>query len=494
MPDIADYSKHALDAAFAIELDDGSRLDVLMPVRRVPGKRLVCRGELHGREVYAKFFIGKSAEKYAARDCRGSQWLSDAGIATPPLLLQSRVEAQSCHVLVYAAIDGRNAEEVWQSLAGQEQARFVLAAKLVEEVGRHHAAGIWQSDLYLKNFLVQGARVHTLDGDGIRRLRPLFRRRQAWDNLALLLSKFDVYSLADWLPLLLDRYGQVFGGNELPGLEPMQRLIARHRAEEMRRYADKVLRTCTDVVVEQDSSFFLAINRPYDNASLRAALQIVDTLLDAPDAIRLKSGNTCTVAEIEIDQRKMVIKRYNIKSFWHGLGRALRPSRAVVSWSNAYRLGICGLATPVAIAVLERRRWLLRKQAYLVTEFVSAPDSLTFFDDQAIEGAQKQQAAQGIARLFYSLFLLNVEHGDFKASNVLVQGVTPLLIDLDSMRQYRCSVRFRPRHIRDIRRFMKNWQSDAEVRHLLIEAFRAVYRDTDLLDQAGLVIKQSERQ
>ncbi|MCB5184903.1 lipopolysaccharide kinase InaA family protein [Methylobacillus gramineus] len=494
-PDLAAYTRHQAAEYFAVTLDDGNQLERLQIIRRVPGKRLVCRGYWRGREVFAKFFIGQQSAKYLARDRRGSQYLSAAGITTPSLLLQATIAAQSCHLLLYAAVNAPNAEEIWQALIEDESAQFALAGRLVEEVAYHHAAGLYQSDLYLKNFLVDADHIYTLDGDGIRRLRPYFKRCQALQNLALLLSKLDVYALEGWLPALLVKYAAALGYGTVPAVPAMQRRIAKHRAEEMRQYADKkVLRTCTDVVVVKRPTYFLAINRARDSVILRDSLKRPDALLDAPSATRLKSGNTCTVAAIEIDQRKMVIKRYNIKSFWHGLGRAFRSSRAVVSWSNAHRLMIAGLATPQVIAVLERRYWLWRKQAYLLTEFVSAPDAVVFFADQAIVLAQKQQVAQGIARLFYRLYLLRLEHGDFKATNLLIHGTVPLLIDLDSMRQYLCHATFRPRHIRDVRRFMKNWQSDAEVRHLLIEAFRAVYRDTDLLDQAGLVIKQSERQ
>lgn len=486
IPDLQQYAKGAADATFGLVLDDGSELQSLEVVRRVPGKRLVCCGLLKGQAIYAKFFIGGQAAKYAARDKRGALWLAQEGLATPALLLESRVADQGCEVLLYAAVPARNAEQVWQDMDAGE--RLALARRLVAEIARHHRAGLLQTDLYLKNFLVDAQAIYTLDGDGIRQLRAFGRQRQQWDNLARLISKFDVDAVPVWLPGLLQQYA-VTAGEQLPDIASMQRLIARHWQYEMRQYARKVQRPCTDVHVEQTSRHYLAVNRAKDSQILRQALAAPDGLLDAAGALRLKSGNTCTVAAIEIDQRKMVIKRYNIKNFWHGLGRAWRPSRALVSWANAFRLQVKGIATPTAVAVLERR-WLgLRREAYLLTEFVHACDAAEFYADASIDQEAREQVARRIARLFFQLFCLQLEHGDFKATNVLIHDQHPLLIDLDSMRQHRCRKRFERRHVRDLQRFFKNWRADVATCRLLMTAFRAVYTDGRVLDQAGIVVK-----
>ena len=65
-------------------------------------------------------------------------------------------------------------------------------------------------------------------------------------------------------------------------------------------------------------------------------------LLDDPDTYIktgtiLKDGNSATVAKITIDSQTLVIKRYNIKNLRHALRRCLRPSRTMVSWTNAHR-------------------------------------------------------------------------------------------------------------------------------------------------------------
>lgn len=482
-PDLQRHSRETLPA-FDLVLDNGEQLQALEVVRRVPGKRIVCRGYWAGQLVYAKLFIGKQAARYAARDVRGARWLAAQQIATPALLLESGVAALNCHVLLYAVIAGENAEQVWDGL--DVERRHALALSLVGEVAKHHKVGLLQTDLYLKNFLVQDQRIYTLDGDGIRRLRMLGRGCQQRDNLARLLSKVDVGMVQAWLPGLLRHYASVIEAKSEFSLGDMQRRIAKYWQYDMRQYAEKVRRTCSDVATWRVPGIYAAVNRTDDSAALRAALASPDDLFNQPEALRLKSGNTCTVVAVQIDQRKLVIKRYNIKNFWHGLGRAWRPSRAMQAWSNAYRLRLKDITTPAPVAVMERRVGGLRREAYLLTEYVEARDAAAFFADDMVSVEQRQQVALAIASMFYQLFCLQLEHGDCKASNVLVQGAQPMLIDLDSMRQHGCQMCFRRRHVRDLRRFMKNWQPDAVTRHLFSSAFMAVYTDRDVLDQAGI--------
>ena len=484
-------------ATFSLALSGGYDFECEEIIRCVPGKRLVCRGKLDGQSVYAKLFIGRDAKRHAARDLRGVRALADAGIPTPSTMFVGAMADSSGEALIFDTIpDSVNAEQALESLDKQAD-RAALAKNLVVEVARHHEAGLIQKDLYLKNFLLQGEQVYTLDGDAIRKLPAFFSRRRSLSNLALLLSKFDVSDETAWLPELLSDYAKARGWNAAPDMAKMNKCISAHRRGMVGHYADeKVFRQCSDVEVEKHFDYFLAIARPYLGEDLRRALNDPDRLLDEP-ARRLKSGNTCTVSLAEIGSlaeaggRKVVVKRYNIKSFWHGLNRALRTTRAAISWTNAHRLLMYGIATAAPIALLEKRCGIIRRQAYFLVEYIDAPDVAEFFADVKVSTAQKTRMAELIAQLFHKLYLLKIAHGDFKAGNMKVVDGKPLLLDLDSMREYCCERQFAKRHVRDLRRFMRNWQHDTKVSSRLAAAFQATYKSTRLLDEAGMAITQS---
>jgi len=486
MTDLA--ALHAGAGAPAIlALDDQATLVIQRSARYVPDRRLVCEATWQQQKVYAKIFTGEQARRYAARDSQGSLLLSDAGLLTPALLHETTLDDGQAYVLIYAAVMVTgNAEDDLRKLAGDSQGRLALIRLLTNEVARHHNAGLLQTDLYLKNFLIDGEQVYTLDGDGIRRLSRWRPHRQALSNLATLLSKMDAADdifIAELYQAYCQRRGWTAQSAECGQIRCQ---AAKIRRKVVAGYADKkVFRTCSDVQVAQTSRRFLAVARPW--------VELLEGRIDAPDAWLneagsrfLKLGNTCTVGLVETAGRKVVIKRYNIKNFWHGLSRALRPTRAAASWANAHRLMMYGIATAAPVALLEQRYGFIRRQAYFLAEYVEAPDAVEFFADASVDAARKTAVAENIARLFYKLHLLRIDHGDFKATNMKIVDGQPWLLDLDSMCERRYAWFFRKRHVRDLRRFMRNWQQDRAVQDLLAKAFYAVYKDTGLLVRAGI--------
>jgi tRNA A-37 threonylcarbamoyl transferase component Bud32 len=170
----------------------------------------------------------------------------------------------------------------------------------------------------------------------------------------------------------------------------------------------------------------------------------------------------------------------------HAIGRLFRKSRAAISWSNAHRLTLLGIATPKPIALLEQRRltWL-RGKAYFLSEFVDAPDVKNYFT-LTTNKERRAESVKQIVLLFYRLYLLNISHGDMKASNIKVLDNKPMLIDLDSMRQHQWSFFAQNAHVRDLRRFMQNWKDDASLYNAFIKTFNVIYEDHAPLISAGI--------
>jgi tRNA A-37 threonylcarbamoyl transferase component Bud32 len=479
------------DEPFGLTLGDGQYLACERIVRRVPGKRIVCQGVWQAQPVFAKIFLGSAAARHAQRDRQGSRMLADGGIPTPALLHAAALPDGTGQVLLFEAIAPcSNAEDYLLTLSGDDAARLALMLDLSRLVARHHQAGLLQTDLYLKNFLVQGERLYTLDGDGIRRLRGWGVRRKSLSNLARLISKQDAGD-DGWIPQLYQTYCAQHGWAGTPAqLAKLTLAVANIRRSVTREYADrKVLRECSDVRVTRDRARFLAVARGWSER-LGKVLDAPDSLLAEPQHRRLKSGNTCSVSLAEVSGQKVVVKRYNIKNFWHGLNRAWRPSRAASAWSNAFRLNICGIATAAPVALLERRWGLLRREAYFLADYVDAPDIAAWM--AAASNGQQQQVAINTARLLHKMQRLQLAHGDLKATNIKIVEGKPVLIDLDSLRDYRCAWMFCRRHARDLRRLLRNWQHDAATRRLMEQSLMAVYGNDPVLEAAGVNRKTSK--
>lgn len=483
MLDLIQLSHQSEYPLFDLALNDGKQLTALNVVRCVANKRLVCSGHWNGEPIFAKLFIGHQAERYAARDAAGVRHLSKAGILTPPLLHTGSTE--NAVVLIFKAIvDGQSAEAIYHASTFPE--RFSLAKQLVATLAAHHNAGLLQTDLHLKNFLITGECIYTLDGDAIKPLSGILVRNAAMRNLALLLSKFDVLEIAQWLGALAEEYLKSRPGSNKIDLKQLDHMVMRHRHRVVNGYAEKkVFRQCTDVAVSRSRHHFLAMCRDGFSTSLERQLRNApDSLIDGPHQQKLKSGNTCTVALAEINGRKVVVKRYNIKSFWHLIGRFWRPSRAANSWSNAHRLLMHGIATAMPLALLEQRFGPLRGRAYFLAKYIESPNLADFMQDALHSGAQKQTVLHAVAELMHKLFLLQIVHGDMKASNIHIEDSRPILIDLDSLQEHKCKARFAAGHVRDVKRLIKNWENQPEVEQWLITALQKVYGDHPLLAKA----------
>lgn len=483
--------KQAIDSAtlasFGVQnnqivCNSGETLTVLAIARVLPNQRLVCKCLLKASEVYAKIFIGLRANTHAAREASGTKLLFSANILTPKLLLETTTNNQP--VIIYEAIENAiNAEDFMHQ--HDFFARQDMAKKLAKTVAQHHNANLLQTDIHLKNFLISGEKVYTIDGDGIQATNSLSQKQH---NLATLLSKLDVLD-NDFMQATVEAYYVAINEKfTLSQLLKIGQLTQKIRLKSASNYADKkVFRQCSDVNVIGLKGLFCA-------ASSRAKINIPNNMAELAALILpqnlLKNGNTCTVALAKIDSQQVVIKRYNIKNIWHAVGRAFRQSRAAKSWANAHRLIFFGISTAAPIALIEQRNFSfifggLRGKAYFLSEYIDAPDVTEYFA-QTQHKTERAEVVKNIVTLFYKLYLLQISHGDMKSTNIKIQASQPVLIDLDSMRQHDFAALALKAHARDLRRFMRNWQHSNALYNAFVKAFKVVYADNAPLKLAEI--------
>jgi len=469
-------------ATGVIQLSDQTALSGLTAVRVLPQRRWVFRAQWSGKAVFAKVFLGAQAGKYAARDAQGVHWLTQAGLATPALLWQGQSADRRASVLIYAAIaPADNADVLYQALPAAQGLQ--LLKQLVQTLAAQHAAGLVQTDLHLKNFLLSDEEVWSLDGDGIKQT-PL-NQRQAYRQLAELISKVQVLDQHAWAAPLLAVYEQARGWQ--PALVPSTLLAwaKQMKAQEVERYVTrKIFRTCSDVTWQQTSQSAQAVSTAgglhvTDLPALEVAMHVGGVL---------KPGNTCTVVHTHLQDQAVVIKRYNLKDWLHGLSRAWRPSRAAASWRNAHRLQYYGMLTPQPLLMYEQRYCGMRGRAYFVSAYSPWPDALTFFQ-QCTDSDLRARVIHQLVTLCYQWYLLKLSHGDMKASNLQVtdQGKI-VVIDLDSMQQHRRSQMALRAHAKDVRRLLQNWKQDTSLYNALLKSFSLIYQDHTPLRLAGIAL------
>jgi tRNA A-37 threonylcarbamoyl transferase component Bud32 len=188
----------------------------------------------------------------------------------------------------------------------------------------------------------------------------------------------------------------------------------------------------------------------------------------------LKAGNSATVVKIKVADRILVIKRYNLKSRFHAFSRALRPTRAIISWRNANRLKLMGIPTPQPLAFIEERRGPIRRRAYFIMAYVSGEPIAEVIqknmDNVEVLGA----CADHLQQLMGQLHRIRLSHGDLKAGNLLLKDAGLHILDLDGMRKHRSKGKFERAFRKDVRRLLSNWHDNAFFSELLVSGLRDV--------------------
>jgi tRNA A-37 threonylcarbamoyl transferase component Bud32 len=427
-------------APSTLALDGGGELVVERWLRILPGKRLTGIGRWNGRTVLAKLFVAaRGAERHWQRECRGIDSLKQHGLPTAGLLASGRLEGAGYYAIT----------EYLEGAHSPDAASADALDRVFETVGAMHARGIRQEDVHLDNFLIRPDGLYVIDGDAIR---PGGSDRERLDNLALLFAQLPPASSPAMQAALLAAYRK---GNPSLAVDPVQldAAIARAREARLADYLGKCLRDCSLFKSARRADRFFSMAR--EEADFLAPL-VADPDAWLEQGAPLKRGRSATLALVELEGRKLVIKLYNIKGVGHALSRAWRPSRAWHSWIEAHRLRFLGIATPRPLALVERRLGPLRGRAWLVTEYCEGPILQECLEGKT-ERAAPDEVQVAVRKLFAQLAAEHIGHGDLKASNFILRGNELCVLDLDAMRHYDSEAAWRKAWRKDRARFLRNW-------------------------------------
>jgi tRNA A-37 threonylcarbamoyl transferase component Bud32 len=461
--------------AFVLALDGEAGAAALLrcheTVRALPGRRLVCRGQWQGQDVYIKLYF--DGLKYWRAECRGLQALANNHIAAPIVLYRGTADRAALHVIVLATIQPAVTLDAALIQAADEAARTALLQRAVACIAAHHRAGLQQRDIHLNNFLFCAEQLYTLDGGGIHDAGvPDLPVPPSCDNLALFFAELypdDDVLIDVLLPVYLQ---QRSWGSEVLTSTQLYARVQYFRDRRLRRFLKKVFRDCSAFKCEQSWRAYKVYDRSMASAEMVEFLADPDASLLRTDAQTLKQGHTCTLWTTVIDGRKMVVKRYNIKNLKHKFGRALRPTRAAVSWRNAHRLGMYGILTARPVALVEERFGPLRGRAWYLSEFVAGEAASSLCDPDTTGEPVRTAAGQQLTRLLAQLALSGLSHGDMKASNFILSQQGAVVIDLDAMQRHVAPQSFQRAQRRDLARFMRNWEDCPETKAMLTEMMR----------------------
>ncbi|MDM8348422.1 lipopolysaccharide kinase InaA family protein [Pseudomonas sp. sp1636] len=456
-----------------IELADaaGPATLVLEQLLRVlPGQRYVGVAEWRGRRVLAKLLVGGKADRQFQRELDGARLLAGQGLPTPLLLADGLREGEGGWLLFEYLDPAESLGDAWRAVEAPpwlSAAQQAVLADALAMIAQLHARGLWQADLHLDNLLRHNGQLFVIDGGGVRTQipgQPLVRDK-VLENLGVFFAQLPA-ELEPHIEELLVHYLLVNGEHALP-LEALLKQIAKSKRWRVRDYLKKIARDCS-LFSARVGAFGLRVVHREAQQDLAPLLANLDRFTEQGHVY--KTGGAATVARVELADRTLVVKRYNIKHLGHWLKRFWRPSRAWHSWVAGHRLQVLGIATPRPLAVLERRWCWLRGRAYLITEYCDGQDIIARFQP-CLQGAPTEIELLALDQLFAALLRERISHGDFKGHNLFwdEQRQSWSLIDLDAMQHHHSMRSFARAYARDRARFLRNWPADSALHQLLDE-------------------------
>ncbi len=441
--------------------------------RLLPGRRLTLRALMNGQTVVVKLYIGKGYERYWKRELSGLRVLSETKLPTPRLLGHESDPSNGLSFLILEYLPPDPIEQ--QSTPAHK------VVKLSPVLAQMHKAGVTQKDMHLNNFLFAARGIFLIDGDAIAKHAAL-SYRTVTDNLAALVAQVN-FADASLGKKCLSAYLAECGTDLSIDEEVLHKRVRQKRQKRLDGLLGKAQRNCTDYYCTSGFRHFFICERQSFDTRMQSLLTDLDGWVERGE--RLKSGNTCTVSRVRIDDRSYVIKRYNIKSVGHALNRALRTTRARVSWLNSRILGFYRIPSARIRALYEVRLGPFRRKAYLIMDDL----------DGELLSEQQQPLSREIKSSIYSTFqkLLDagLVHGDTKASNFIMLKPDTVstelrlaVIDLDVLKRFvpgagmTSDRRFIDAFEKDVLRFLKNFDADSELTdQLSIEALSVTRPD-----------------
>jgi tRNA A-37 threonylcarbamoyl transferase component Bud32 len=234
-----------------------------------------------------------------------------------------------------------------------------------------------------------------------------------------------------------------------------------------------LFRSTSEIQKRQSRRRRLLVRRSISGNGSLAFAYSPDSFIDAGEVI--KAGNTTTVARVRLDGRDCLVKRYNIKNFLHGLKRLVTPSRASKSWRAGLILEMLGVETARPLLALEcRSLWLLRRESYILCEFVAGPTVWELLGRDDVDDEAAEKVFRGFQRLLDTMRQYRISHGDMKATNFIFRGDRLVVVDLDAMARHASVASFRPAFRKDLDRFRKNFSGDSPLHRFASRAERLV--------------------
>lgn len=433
-------------------------------LRILPKKRIVILAGWRKQQVVAKLFFSRRAEQHMRREIKGARYLSLARIDSPNIILYGQSSIPGVCFIIYRYVEhAANIQDIWINKQDPTVLKKTLLA-MQDILIKQHQNGLYYSDLHPHNFIIGDDRVYLIDPAEVKciNFKLAISVEKSLQNLVVLYSQL----APKFQSIIVEAFRQYSLARGWKIARPLEKhmlaLLYKKRCVRLKDYLKKSVSTCQTFVAKSAPSFRYASTRSELTEELKQFFKSPDEKLNQAEI--LKNGNTCTTFKAQINNKTIVVKRYNIKSFWHFLKLSFqRKSRALRSWENSNALELLCVPSPKPIAFFEKRSmFIFPKNAYYIFEYVEG-EVLDQYLPEVRDNEEIAYIIKQLAELLRVFACMRIVHGDMKASNFVYQNGRVYVLDLDATKFCQTKKQFAKRHKKDIDRLLKNWENHPNI-------------------------------
>lgn len=455
---------------FILQLKDESPLTIRRVIRVMPHKRMVVVADWRGQEVVAKIF---ARQRHFQQERRGLQLLRENKVPAPQLLYSGLSADKAAFIIITKYINqARSLQYIWETRENNASVKPVLHALLIE-LATQHVLGIIQNDLHLNNFLVSKRIIYTLDAASVEFHSSILDKKTSVAHIALFIAQLGLLTIDEKIELL-----QFYANMRGWLLKPADIIEYLWQAKKLtyarwQDYQEKIFRSSSQFAKIKKLNCQGVYARQYNSPHLQHLLVNPESFFQLDNATVLKAGRSSTVIKVVVDGQAIVVKRYNLKNFWHRMRRMFRETRAAQSWRLAHKLCLFQVPTAPPIAYVEYKFLFCRGTSYYITAYVPGVNGSEYFSDTNNNLGSMSLTVARMVQLLKQLFKLEITHGDLKITNFIInEEGKPIIIDFDGAKEHASQQTLHKGWRKEIMRFLANFAGKKELQAQFEDALR----------------------
>tara|TARA_Y100001970_G_scaffold98563_1_gene123880 strand:+ start:27254 stop:28747 length:1494 start_codon:yes stop_codon:yes gene_type:complete len=201
--------------------------------------------------------------------------------------------------------------------------------------------------------------------------------------------------------------------------------------------------------------------KKYFTKDLELLILNLEKVMKSGKVIKKEAGHF--IIHTEFNNKRIYIKKYQIKNTFHYIRRLCFKTRALNAWQAIQWYRAAGIRTIEPLCIVENFNFLSSTSSYLVTyqNKGSRLDKLQINDENGLK------IASSIGSFFRRLSWIRFNHGDVKSSNFHYGDGKLTVFDLDIAKRYLTNFAFLRKRKKDIKRILKSFKSEKKFISLL---------------------------